>query len=278
MIINAVNTANTRLEGRSMNRKRWLTALMIAASAAFLLGGCGQRADGPAAGTATEAQTQKPEPATEAVVVVEQIEETEAPTEAVTEVATEAPTEAPTEPETKFAKNLTAEEEAQYESELTEEKIYYAKDDINIRSTPDTENSDNVISSYDQGERVTVVGETPNWFIIRKEDWTGYVYKDNLSETVVEEKTPEERSEAADQEAAAQAEANVGNETSVDYAESFAIQVNSDANVRAGASNQANIIGILNEGDVVTALGESDNWFQVEYQGNIGYVSKTVVG
>lgn len=80
MIINAVNTANTRLEGRSMNRKRWLTALMIAASAAFLLGGCGQRADGPAAGTATEAQTQKPEPATEAVVVVEQIEETEAPT------------------------------------------------------------------------------------------------------------------------------------------------------------------------------------------------------
>ena len=261
-----------------MNRKRWLTVLMIAASAAFLLGGCGQRADGPAAGTATEAQTQKPEPATEAVVVVEQIEETEAPTEAVTEVATEAPTEAPTEPETKFAKNLTAEEEAQYESELTEEKIYYAKDDINIRSTPDTENSDNVISSYDQGERVTVVGETPNWFIIRKEDWTGYVYKDNLSETVVEEKTPEERSEAADQEAAAQAEANVGNETSVDYAESFAIQVNSDANVRAGASNQANIIGILNEGDVVTALGESDNWFQVEYQGNIGYVSKTVVG
>lgn len=266
-----------------MKKTRLLTALLIAASAAFLLGGCGQRADGtaPTATTATtEAQTKKEEPATEAVIVVEQVVETEAPTEAVTEPATEAPTEAPTEPETMFAKNLTPEEEEQHESELSEEKIYYAKDDINIRTTPDTENSDNVVSSFDQGERVTVVGETPNWYVIRKEDWTGYVYKDNLSETVVEEKTPEERSQAADEEAAAQAEAAVsmGAETSVDYAESFPVQVTSDANIRSGASSQANIIGILNEGDVITALGESDNWFQVEYNGSIGYISKTVVG
>lgn len=263
-----------------MIMKRWLTTLMIAAGAAFLLGGCGQRAGGPAGGASTEAQTQKQEPATEAVVVVEQVVETEAPTEAITEVVTEAPTEAPTEPETVFAKNLTPEEETEHESELAEEKILYAKDDINIRSTPDTENSDNVISSYNQGERVTVIGETPNWYVIRREDWTGYVYKDNLSETVVEEKTPEERSQAADEEAAAQAEAaaNMGAETSMDYAESFSVQVSSDANVRADASSQANIIGILNEGDVITALGESDNWFQVEYNGGIGYISKTVVG
>ena len=264
-----------------MNKKNWLVPLLAAAATAFLVTGCGQRIDEEPVQKPTEAQTQaqtQKEEETESVIVIEQEILTEAPVEAVTEAETEPPTEAPTEPETVIRQDLTLEEEVAGETEYDEEKIYYAKDDINIRMTPDTENSDNIISSFDQGERVTVIGETPNWYIIRREDWSGYVYKDNLSETVVEEKTPEERSEAADQEAAAMAEASANAETSVDYAESFPVQVNSDANIRAEASNQANIIGILNEGDVVTALGESDNWFQVEVDGQIGYVNKALIG
>ena len=260
----------------NMKKNRLFITAVLAAITALAAAGCGQRADTP---PATEAATKavETEAVTEAPVEAVVVSQTELPTEAVTEEQTEAPTEAPTETEKIWPENLTSDEEEQNESELAEEKIFFAKDDINVRTTPDTENSDNIISSYDQGARVTVVGETPNWYVVRQEDWTGYVYKANLSETAVDEKTPEERSEAADQEAVAQAEALGTVEETVDYADTFQVRVTSDANIRANASNQANIIGVLNAGDVVTALGESDNWFQVEADGVVGYVNSTLI-
>ena len=268
-----------------MKRNRLFTVLTLGVLAAFIVTGCGQRAGDEEKQKPTEAQTQaetRKQEETEAPVEEIVISQTEAPTEAVTEVQTEAVTEPAPEPETEaevfVPTELSVEEEEEQESELDQIKTYYAKDDINVRSTPDTENSDNVISSYIQGEKVSVVGETPNWYVVSKDDWTGYVYKSFLSETVVEEKSEQERSDAADEEAVRQAEAqaeiSADAEQAMDYSESFAITLTSDANLRSDASSQANIIGILNEGDVVTALGESDHWFRVDVDGTIGYISR----
>ena len=257
--------------------------MLVVTAAAFWMTGCGQREGTPQKETQAAPPIQiETEMPTEAIVITEV--QTEAPTEAVTEVMTEAPTEAPTEPARVFPDNLSAEEEQEYESELTGSVTYYANDDINIRLTPDTENSDNIVSSYDQGEEVVVIGETPNWYKVSKEDWTGYVYKTNLSETTVDPKTPEERSEAAEAAEAAPAPENepvtvpaASAEAASDYAESFTIQMASDANLRAEASDQGNIIGAVSEGSVVTALGETDNWYRVDVDGTIGYVSKNLV-
>ncbi len=255
-------------------RNKILPMLLVTA-AAFWMTGCGQR-EGE---QQKETQVQPPiqietETPTEAIVIAEVM--TEAPTEAVTEVMTEAPTEAPTEPARVFPENLTSDEEQEYETELPGSVTYYANDDINIRLTPDTENSDNIVSSYDQGEEVVVIGETPHWYKVSKEDWTGYVYKNNLSETAVDPKTPEERSEAAENAPAVTVPA-AGAETANDYAESFTIQMASDANIRAEASDQGNIIGTVAEGSVITAVGESDNWYRVDVDGTVGYVSKNLV-
>ena len=256
-----------------MKRNYIVAALAVAVLAAVSLTGCGERVG-----------ETEPQPATEAVTeaVTERIQietqpVTEPPTEKITE--TEPPTEPPTEPDV----DLTPEEEMAQEEALSASVTYYAVDDINVRETPSTESPDNIISSYDQGEAVTVIAKTPHWYKVQKEDYTGYVHKQFISETNVEPKTDEEREQAAAQTAepagetapAAEAPAPAANVSG--YADSFPIQIASDANVRSDASATADVIGVLNAGSTVTAIGESDSWYQIDFNGSVGYVNKNLV-
>jgi len=261
-------------------RRRVITALLIGGVAAAL-SGCGERAaetekqteKQTQAPVQTEAATEAAEEVTEAIVVIQ----TEAPTEAVTEAVTEKMTE---------ARVLTSDEEAAEESELTDSKTYYAVDDINVRETPDTDTQDNIISSYEQGDEVTVTGETPNWYKVSKDGMEGYVYKTFLSETAVDPKTDEERAAAYEQlaEQAEQSDQSGSSASSSDnsdvnaYAESFSILIADDANLRASAAENADVIDVIPANTTVTALGETGNWYQVDYNGTIGYVSKGLVG
>ena len=150
----------------------------------------------------------------------------------------------------------------------------YAADDINVRSEPSTEAD--VISSFDQGEEVTVSAETKNWYKVEKDGYSGYVYKDGLSEKKVEPKTDEERAKIMEQQGGADStdlEYNVQT-----YAESFPIVLASDANVRSVPDEDGNILTTISSETHVTAVGETDNWYKVEYEGVIGYISKNLVG
>ena len=275
-----------------MKKTGWI-ALGMAAAMAVVLTGCGERMDNE--NTTTEAKTEAiVVEATEEAVTEIQIE-TQPATEAVTEAVTEAPpviqqTEPPTEPPTESTEDLPADQELAQESELAAPVTYYANDDLNVRDTPSTESADSIISSYDQGQEVTVIAKTPHWYKVQKEDYTGYVHKRGISETLTEPKTDEEREQQA-QEMLEQAEQTQQQapeqpaDSSVqqtlepvsNYADSFPIQLKGNANVRASASETADVIGVVDSGSQMTALGESGDWYQVDYNGNVGYVNKNLV-
>ena len=131
--------------------------------------------------------------------------ETEAPTEAPTEKQTETETESETQPQ-----NLTAEEELAQAKEYDQLKSLYAKDDINVRTKPGTDDSSEIFSSFAQGDQIVVVGETPNWYEVDVDGYEehGYVSKQFVSEEVVAPKTDEERQQAIEQELSGQTAAN----------------------------------------------------------------------
>ncbi len=255
---------------------------LAAALAAFVLAGCGKRAgEGTASSEpATTAQTgteKKVQIVTESEAVTEAVTEakvqTVKKTPVFTEPATENVTEAVTESETvKTYPDLSESEEKEKESEFDAPRTYYAKDDMNIRQTPSTESSENIISSFDQGEKVTVTGETPSWYVISKADGddtlTGYVHKDTLSETVVEPKSEEERAKINAQ------YADGGQDTSDHYS----VTTNTEVNIRSDASVDSDAIGSIPEGATVTVTGSTeDGWLQVTYDGTSGYINANLV-
>lgn len=258
-------------------KSKVFTAVMLATAVLVLgLTGCGKKA-GTETETVKQTETQAQTVATEVLTEAEEITEAApAPVlEAVTEAAIEleAITEAAAEVVTEAPKDLTSDEEQDAETDYTEPVVLYAKDDLNIRSNPSTE-EENIISSFDQGEEVTVVGETPNWYIISKDGFTGYVRKDGLSEEEVEPKSPEEREEANGSSSATDVQYNVSI-----YAESFPVHVAGDANLRAEPSETGDVIGTINADTNVNALGETDEWYKVEAEdGTVGFVHKNLIG
>ena len=161
------------------------------------------------------------------------------------------------------------------ETELKGNRTMYAADDVNVRTQPSTDAD--VISSFDQGEEVTVTAETKNWYKIQKEDYSGYVYKEGLSETAVEPKSAEERQKIME-------EQGYTGDSSVDleydvrtYAESFPLILSADANIRSIPSEDGTVVTTISNGTHITALGETERWYKIEYDGVVGFVNKNLI-
>ena len=261
--------------------------LLLSAAAAFsvlCLTGCGERVEEAVTEAVTEVSVQ-----TEAITEI-QIE-TQPVTEIVTEPPTEPPTQPPTEPPTEPDVDLSPEEEMAQEDYLAAPVTYYASDATNIRDTPSTENTDNIISSYEQGDEVTVVAKTPHWYKVSRVDpesgdeYSGYVYKKYVSETGVAPASDEDIA-AANIETAVEtpapaetpAEQPAPAENVSGYENSFPIVIAQDANIRADASEVAEVVGVVSAGTQVTAIGETGNWYQVDYNGTVGFISRSLVG
>ena len=276
------------------NVRKIVLAAAAAVLAAATLTGCGQARTGTAS---TTKETQAP-----VIRVTEKI--TEAPqTESEPQTETQAPqTETPapqseTQPQTTAP--LTKEQEMAQETKYTESKTMWAKDDVNVRDTPTTE-EENISYSFDQGQTATVVGETPGWYEVsipytdndgNPQEYTGFVSKQFMSETEVQPKTDEERAAAAggagETAAAAGGTAqntdtgsaqNTSSSASSQSAGGNTVTVASDANIRADASQTSDVVGTVSAGEKVTVTGDADGWYQVEYNGVTGYVNKNLVG
>lgn len=259
--------------------KKLLFTLLLSLSVVMVATGCDKLKKAPE----TESET---EPPTEKVTE----SETEPPTEKVTEPPTEKETEPPTESETE-PKILTAEEELAQETEFDQYRTLYAADDINVRTQPGTGDDIDIFESFDQGERIIAVGETPNWYVVQLDDYeeNGYVSKQFVSTDEVEPKSEEERAQlnATATTGSTDGETSTGSSTtgssSVDaeysveaYAESFPIQATAGANMRQTPSQDGEIIQTIASGTSVTAVGYTDRWYKIEYDGNVGYVNKNL--
>ncbi len=294
--------------------RRRTIALFAAAAAvmAVSLTGCGERLN-----QETEAAKKEEEViiASETEAVTEAAPITEAPqteTQPVTEVQTETQPATEVQTEQKL-EMLPVEDELAEEWHYDTPVILYASDDLNVRETPDV-NADNIFDSFDQGEEVPVYGETANWYVVvtdngTEEGATGYVYKANLSGDVVAPKSEEERAadtaqdatqNAVTAETTAQAETTAPAEASAalstgtaaqatvtdqsadlssatTYDSSQQVTLAGDANLRASAAQNSDIVGTVPGGTTVNAIGESGDYYVVDYNGKQGYVHKNLI-
>ena len=294
-------------------KKNIRTITVSAFSAALVLAavtGCGQaRPENQSESTAV--QTEEVPAVTETPIVIQtEAPQTEAQTQPQTQAQTQPPetqapeTQAPQTqaPETQPAAPVSLSEEEElnqlYEFSEEERDTRFANADINVRTSPSTSSSDNIVSSLDKGEEITVIGETANWYEIWKAedsvsgmtDMKGYVMKAYLSDTYDEAMAaqpqetaaaPAQTPEPAAQESAPeQAQPQQTPQTSAPAASAASgpqVTVTSDANIRSEAYETANVVGVVNAGTTVTQIGSSDGWVQIDYNGVQGYVKASMV-
>ncbi len=255
--------------------KKLLFMLMLTCSVMLLATGCDKLKKAPE----TESETEK---VTEAPTESETEKVTEPPTESETQTESETETESETQP-----KVLTEEEEKAQETEFDTFRTVYAADDINVRTAPSQDGE--IFDSFDQGESIMVIGETPNWYVVDLEEYEdhGYVSKQFVSDQEVAPKTESEREALANGTSSAggsgetspssTGSSSVDAEFSVEmYAESFPIQATAGANMRQTPSQDGEIINTIASGTNVTAVGYTDRWYKIDYNGTIGYVNKNL--
>ena len=130
---------------------------------------------------------------------------------------------------------------------------------LNVRSGAST--SASIIGTLKNGANVDITGESGNWYKINYSGKVGYVSKNYVKKgtTPQSQPKPEEKPQT---------------ETKVT---GTVTGITTTLNVRSGASTSASIIGTLKNGAKVDITGESGNWYKINYNGRVGYVSKDYV-
>ena len=121
---------------------------------------------------------------------------------------------------------------------------------LNVRPKPST--SQAAIGTLSEGKTVVIIGETGNWYEIEFNGSTAYVSKDYIS---LSAPTPE-----------------VVKQTGYVYNLNGTL-----LNVRPKPSTSQAAIGTLSEGKTVVIIGETGNWYEIEFNGSTAYVSKDYV-
>ena len=121
---------------------------------------------------------------------------------------------------------------------------------LNVRPKPST--WETPIGTLTQGSSVVIVGESGNWYQIEFNNKTAYVSKDYITFTAP---TPETTKQTG-----------------------YIYNLNGTLlNVRPKPSTSEAAIGKLSEGETVVIVGESGNWYEIEYNNSTAYVSKDYV-
>ncbi len=125
----------------------------------------------------------------------------------------------------------------------------YTTDGVNLRTGPGT-NYD-IVTSVPAGTALTRTGTTGEWTEVSYSGQTAYVYNVYIS------------TDSTDAELSSQ---------------SGTLTIVSEANVRSGPGTSYEVLGVAAVGDTLTITGyTSTNWYQVEYDGGIGYIAGNLV-
>jgi uncharacterized protein YgiM (DUF1202 family) len=121
---------------------------------------------------------------------------------------------------------------------------------LNVRSGPGTSYSK--IDCIFAGKKVTLLSLSNGWYNISYDGKTGYVSAEyiDVSDT---DPTPSGGGSTGD--------------TKTGYVNA------SSLNVRTGPGTNFDRIGLLYSGDTVSITGETNGWYQIDYRGQVGYVS-----
>ena len=122
-------------------------------------------------------------------------------------------------------------------------------DTLNIRSGPSTKHS--IVSYAKKNDKVTILDSSNGWYKVKlssgKEGWASASYITKTSSN---------------------------NDSSISAKKKVSV---SRLNMRSGASTSYRVITVLNKGEVVEVISESNGWSKVKYDGRLGYVSSEYI-
>ncbi|WP_459501237.1 enterotoxin EntFM [Bacillus sp. C1] len=154
---------------------------------------------------------------------------------------TETQTQTQTETQTTVTETQTGTSELKYT---------VTADVLNVRTGAGTGND--IVSKVTEGQVLQVVGEENGWFKVNVNGTTGYVSSDFVTTG-----------------------AKTG--TTVQQGKGdYTVNVSS-LNVRTGPSASHTVLGTVSKGQTVQVVGEVQDWFKINHNGETGYVSKDFV-
>ena len=143
---------------------------------------------------------------------------------------------------------------------------------LNLRQKAST--SSKILARLSGGTKVTVLGESGNWYHVDYNGTLGYLSREYVrvtEETPTAAPTTAPTAAPTSQPTAAPTQAPETGQTGV-------VNISgSRLNLREKASTSSKILTRLSGGTKVTVLGESGNWYHVNYNGTLGYLSKAYV-
>lgn len=148
----------------------------------------------------------------------------------------------------------------------------YANDNVNIRLEPSTEAD--ILGSLSTGDKVTVVGETSQWFKVNISGNIGYINKAYLVNTPTTSAPQTDETQAAVSDST-KIDAELG--SYIDYGTSYDYYTTTDVNLRSQPGTDSGVLSGLGGGTAVSVIGETDNWFVVSVNGVTGYISKSYI-
>ncbi len=116
---------------------------------------------------------------------------------------------------------------------------------VNVRKTPSTKAS--IVKVVDSGDEIAVLGENGDWYKVRTGGKEGYIAKEYVALGFT------------------------------GYDDSRSGVTNKEVNLRSAANTSCKVLKILDRGCKLAVTGETDDWYQVEFENLTGYIAKEYV-
>lgn len=129
---------------------------------------------------------------------------------------------------------------------------------LRVRSGTSTNSS--VLGYLTNGTKVTITGQDGDWYTINYNNKKGYISKSYV--TLLSNSASTGTSTSS---------------TSSSNKTGTVVNITSNLRVRAQANASSSVLGYLINGSKVTITGESGDWYAINFNGKIGYVSKSYI-
>ncbi|HHQ4317518.1 SH3 domain-containing protein [Clostridium perfringens] len=131
---------------------------------------------------------------------------------------------------------------------------------LNMRSGPGSNYG--VIGTLRNNDKVEIIKEVDGWYEIKFNGKIGYVSSQYIK--IVDNESSEEKPVEPEK-------------PSVSVNKQGVVKVNSALNMRSGPGSNYGVIGTLRNNDKVEIIKEVDGWYEIRFNGKVGYVSKSYI-
>ena len=131
---------------------------------------------------------------------------------------------------------------------------------LNMRSGPGSNYG--VIGTLRNNDKVEIIKEVDGWYEIKFNGKVGYVSSQYIK--IVDNESSEEKPVEPEK-------------PSVSVNKQGVVKVNSALNMRSGPGSNYGVIGTLRNNDKVEIIKEVDGWYEIRFNGKVGYVSKSYI-